>query len=421
MISFFYKYWLNSSTLFKGTIYLSLGQLFFFLSSYITHIFLGRSLGPANYGAYSLVISIITIANLVVTTGIPRATSKFISENPKNIINITRTSFGLQAILSLLVSIIFILISPGISVMLRDRAISRYFYLSTLIIPFYAVYSLINNIFNGIRDYKKQALVQILFYLGKIFFIILLALIYKSVASAIIGFSLSPIIAILIGIIVFPKTNKLNRKEKFSKSKIINFATPIIIFSVLTHLLYSLDMIFLKYISKDNMIIGFYSAASNLAKIISFLPVPISFVIFPAISRSNYINNNEKTKNYMKKSYLYLILPIFLVLAIFLSFGEQIVTVLFTSEYLPSVGLFKILSIAMGFYALYILSQIIISGINKPSINIFIAIFALIIYVFSNLLLIPNYQAAGAAYSTLITSFTGFILSALYIYKRVYK
>ena len=59
----------------RGTIYLMAAQAAFVASGYASHIGLGRLLGPSEYGIYAAVISLMTMANLVLVTGIPQAMS----------------------------------------------------------------------------------------------------------------------------------------------------------------------------------------------------------------------------------------------------------------------------------------------------------------------------------------------------------
>jgi O-antigen/teichoic acid export membrane protein len=58
-----------------GTIYLMFAQAAFVASGYAIHIGLARLLGPSDYGIYAVVISLMTMVNLILTTGIPQATN----------------------------------------------------------------------------------------------------------------------------------------------------------------------------------------------------------------------------------------------------------------------------------------------------------------------------------------------------------
>jgi O-antigen/teichoic acid export membrane protein len=57
----------------QGTIYLMFAQAAFVASGYAIHIGLARLLGPSDYGIYAVVISLMTMVNLIHTTGISQA------------------------------------------------------------------------------------------------------------------------------------------------------------------------------------------------------------------------------------------------------------------------------------------------------------------------------------------------------------
>ena len=64
-----------------GTIYLMFAQAAFVASGYAIHIGLARLLGPSDYGIYAVVISLMTMVNLILTTGIPQAVSKYVAHD----------------------------------------------------------------------------------------------------------------------------------------------------------------------------------------------------------------------------------------------------------------------------------------------------------------------------------------------------
>ena len=65
----------------QGTIYLMLAQAAFVASGYAIHIGLARLLGPSEYGIYAVVIALMTMVNLILTTGIPQAMSKYVAHD----------------------------------------------------------------------------------------------------------------------------------------------------------------------------------------------------------------------------------------------------------------------------------------------------------------------------------------------------
>jgi O-antigen/teichoic acid export membrane protein len=59
----------------RGTLYRIAAQAAFVASGYAIHIGLGRLLGPSEYGIYAVVISLMTMVNLVLVTGMLQVVS----------------------------------------------------------------------------------------------------------------------------------------------------------------------------------------------------------------------------------------------------------------------------------------------------------------------------------------------------------
>ena len=102
-------------SLVRASIWLTISELIFNFSGYVIHSVLGRTLGPAEYGRYSLII-FSTMIVVLVGRGIPIAMSKYLSEirkdNPEQIPHIKKTSALVQVILIGSVTIFYFLFAP---------------------------------------------------------------------------------------------------------------------------------------------------------------------------------------------------------------------------------------------------------------------------------------------------------------------
>src|SRR4030042_2106468 len=321
------------TSIIKGTIYLTIAQVIFVVVGYIINLGLGKFLGPSNYWIFSVVISLITTINLILTTGIPRAVSKFISEDSSKKEAVKITALKLQLVLSAVIFFFYFIFAKQISLLLRDINLTRYIQISAFIIPSYSLYSLIIGYLNGLREYRKQALNQIIYFLTKLVLIFFFVILGFSVLGAIVGFTLAPITGFLASMF-FIKFNI--GSGTFYMKKIINFATPIIFFSLATNLILSIDLFSVKaLLTTSNEATGFYSAASMIARVICYLPGALSTAIFPAISSSTYNGQDHKTKNYIIKS-IKLTLLFLIPTVIFISLGsKQLVSILFFLNYRP--------------------------------------------------------------------------------------
>ncbi len=403
----------------KGTIFLAIAQIVFVLVSYAIHIVLARKLGPSNYGTYNVVVSLVSIVNLFLTTGIPKTVSKFISEDENNFEKVKKTSVFLQTFLGLFTSLLFFVFSRDIANLLGDPSLESYIKIVSPMIFVYGFYSLFIGYINGFREYKKQAISQTVYYFSKVILIfILVYLLNSSIKGALLGFALSPLLGLLA--CLFFVDFRLNGGN-FPIKKIILFSLPITFFSVINNFALNLDLFFVKALVSNVLDVGYYSAASTIAKTLTYVTVPISSVIFPVISNLTYKGKLEKNKVYIKKSFFYSFLIVFSFAFLFSFFAKQIISLLYSSQYLPAVPSLKILSFGMAFFALYTLAMTIISGAGKLKSCIVISSLVMILDLVLCSCLVKSYALVGAATATAISGFFGLCLSLIFIYRNMLR
>jgi O-antigen/teichoic acid export membrane protein len=77
-------------------------QFVFLVAGYAIHAGLGRILGPSLYGTFGVVITLVTILNLILTSGIPRAVSRYIAIDHRTSRAIKKTAEKIVLIFSLM-------------------------------------------------------------------------------------------------------------------------------------------------------------------------------------------------------------------------------------------------------------------------------------------------------------------------------
>ena len=195
----------------RGSIYLIIASVIFITTGYIIHIGLARILGPANYGIYGVVISIMSIFNLILTSGFSQAVSKYISAG-ENSESVKRAALQFQAAFAVLAFIAFEMLADIFAISLGDITLAYYIRISGLTLLGYALYSVINGYFNGRKDFKKEAGMEITYSVSKLVFVGGLVMLGFSLTGVFIGFAVAPIVGFLMGILL---TKKAKPSGKF--------------------------------------------------------------------------------------------------------------------------------------------------------------------------------------------------------------
>lgn len=396
----------------KGTILLTVSSVVFLISGYIINVWLGRHLGPTAYGMYGVVISLMTIVNIIQTAGLPQAVSKFIAEKPDKKDSIIATALKIQLFITIFISTLIFFLAPFLALNLNDVALIPYLQLSAAVFLFYGVYALYIGVFNGLHAFKKQALVSSIYSIVKVVGVIALTLFF-GLSGAIGGFIVAPLIAVLFGLYIPKKGN-----ASFPYKKLLLFSLPLIGFSVLSTLQHSIDLFFIKAIVHDSQSSGFFTAAQNIARIPYFGLSAFATVIFPSISQSVSQNLHEKTRKIFNDALRYILILLLPTTMLISSTSSQIVSLLYSKVYLVASSPLSILIFGYGFLTLFTILSNILSGAGSPKTSMIIAGSGAIINSILCYILIPRYGLNGAAIATTIGGGITCTMAGVSIYRK---
>jgi len=423
----------------RGTIYLMFAQAAFVASGYAIHIGLARLLGPSDYGIYAVVISLMTMVNLILTTGIPQAVSKYVAHDDGGAEEIKKTALKMQLVFSLAIFSVYFLLAEQIALLLNDASLTPYLRASSFIVPGYAIYSILVGYLNGLREYKKQAITAVSYSIFKAGFILTMVLAGYAVMGAVVGFVFAPIAGLLMavhftrrrkigerspaltGSKVSPvkdlTENTLNRPPSITVKQIMDFAVPIALFSVATNLIMSVDLFFVKaYLT--NYDTGIYSAASMISRVPFFLIGGLYGALFPAISNSTANKNIEKTRKYISQSLKYSLMAMVPAVLVISAMADKILPLVYSGEYAGGAEVLSILVVGLGFYSLFFLFTTILNGSGRPRDSLILGVVVLGLDVVLNFLLVPRYGMTGAAAATGGACLIGFMMAGMLVFCR---
>lgn len=323
------------------------------VSNYLFQIFMGRNLGPADYGILASLFSLFTILSVpagVLQTVTTKYTSNFKAH--KEFGKIAKLVKGLLKRVSLFGLVGFILF------VIASKSISSFLHIPSrlpVIITGVAlilgmIYPIVMGAIQGLQAFGYLGIGMIMGALVKLFVGIFLVYLGFKVNGALLGLVLGSLAAILFLIIplksVFTK-NKVDHNIDFSE--IYPYFLPTSIALLCFMIITNIDLILVKHFF-DPAQAGYYAAASIIAKILLYLPGAIVLVMFPKASELYALN--EEHRPILKKSLFYGILLCGAALLFFLAIPSFIVKSMFGSQYISIIPLVGIFSSAMCFFSL---------------------------------------------------------------------
>ena len=384
---------------------------------FLTIIIISRDLGPEQYGIFSLLLAIFTVAVQVSDFGVSTSYVKYVSENLSKAKEIFVTVILSKVILSLLVVTTLYCSSGFLSdFFFQTREYQGVIEIIAIAILFHALFGVIVNHFQAVQNFKIFAYLNIFHNFLKLLSVIIIAFAFpqeKHLEYFILIYAFAVVILIL--------AISLKNYRLFRYIKQFNFTYFIQIYklgfwvflsSLAVMIIMRLDIMMLQKMSTSSEA-GYYSVAMNLAMIFPLITASLVTTLLPKMDQ--FLKNNT-VKEYVKRvlaktKYVIAVLIIMELLSPF------VIKLLFGEQYVESISVFQILLIAFTFGIIINPISLVMYSINKAYLLTIMNWVQLPLNYFGNLLLIPIWQADGAAINTIILRILGGLYIMVYLLK----
>ena len=400
----------RQSTL-KSIFWLTFSEILFNISGYIIHMVAGRTLGPADYGRYSLVITLTTVLVVLIGNGIPTAMAKYLSEafehTPSLVPAIRKQGIKLQSILIGIVTILFFVSAPLIAHLLNDPTLTPLFQLSALIIPAFAAASFYFSYFTGLHLFNHQSILKSFRSVARVAIIVGLVLTY-GLKGAIIGYIIAPLLTFFVGVYLDAKLFKknyahINIDQAFPYQKLLQYAWPITLFMLFYEIFVSIDIYLIKAIVQDDVATGIYNAALTIGRIPYYLFYALAIFLLPSLAKIKSENDPQRLRATMTQSLRYagiILLPIVLCI---IAYALPIVHLFFGNHYDAAAPVLQILVIGLSFLTVFYLLCSALNGVGAARLSMWLSLIGTLFSITLNSILIHRMGIMGAAYATTIS------------------
>ena len=394
-----------------------------------------RYMGQAEYGLYSLVISVIgylTILDLGFGNAIVVYTSKYRVLGKKDeekklhsmfFIIYTVIGFATGLIGLLLYINVNNMFGSTMSLVELEKARTLMLIL-TLNLSFTFPLSIFSSIITAYEKFIFVKLVNIIrIVLNPLIMIPLLMMGYKSIAMAIVTTILNLIILSINAIYCY---KKLNIKLSFAKidfkllKEIFAYSFFIFLGVIVDKINWSVDQ-FILGATSGTVVVAVYAIASQINIIYMSFATAISGVLLPKISKmiANNSSDNEISNEFIKIGRIQFLI-IGLILSGFIIFGRDFINLWAGSEYDIAYYIVLILIVPLTVPIIQSLGLNILQAKNKIKFRAIIYIFIAILNVIISIPLSKLYGGIGAALGTSICITLGtIIIMNIYYYKKI--
>ena len=370
-----------------------------------TSAILSRVRSLEEYGTYSQMLTAVSLVTSVLMLGLPNSINFYLSRHDDSADRNRYLSvfYSLNTILSFVAGLILVLAIPFISSYFNNPLIKSFAY-------FLSVYPWTRIITATIE--------RLLIQYGKSKYVIVYNLCHNGailvvnviVAMGAMGFSaymaMYTVVQAVFAIAVYVIAGKLGGKLHFLIDKslireILVFSIPLGLSSVIGTLNIELDKLVIGRLM-DTEAVAIYATAGREMPV-TFLAAAINAVMLPRITR--LIKDKEINKaisvwgNATYVSFTFICISSFG----FIAFAPQILRLLYSSKYLPGVGIFRVYCIELLLRCTYV--GMILNAVGDTKKILYCSIGTLISNLICNVLFYYSFGFIGPAISTVFSAF----------------
>ena len=396
----------GSNNFFKNSLITFFTQIAVFIFSFISFIIITRVLGPEGRGIYSLILiipgMIMTFGNLGLSSG----NVYFTGSKKYKVEDIVSNSLISSVFLGLFLILIFWLISQFSFFKIfidSNRIPIFYLWLVVLFIPVFLILNSLQSIIQGagrIMNYNWTIISKVLIeFSSVVFFLIILR---KGIAGAIISNIFATVVAALLAVMLVKKISRFyfSINKKLLKDSFI-YGGKVYFANAASFLNYRLDMILIAVLLKPEIApisVGIYSIAVAISEKLFMVPGALATVLFPKVSSLKSSEADDFTPRIVRHTFFIMIVASLLMVIL----ASPFINIVFGPAFVPAINpLFILLPGIIAFGVGGVIAADL-SGRGKPQYAVYSSFTCLVINVILNIIFIPKWGIAGAAFASAV-------------------
>lgn len=395
----------------KNIIYSSSSLVIANLTGLITIVFLARFLKPELFGLYSLSLSTVGVISIFSDLGIKSAATRYIADAMKTENYELASGYlwfliKLKIFLTSLVAFLLYIIADPIA-FIFDKPISVLLKLLSIYLVFTSFTSLLVGVANAMNDFKADFINYAISGISKLVLTVFLVVLGLSLLGAIFAVVLSATMAfILILYYILKKYKKIFMNRKKVKSKrIIRFIFYTALLSIPAVIFANVDIVMIGYFLNAEDVAYYRAGFSIISAILSLISIPA--VLMPIFVK---LEGEDFTRAFLRafKYSSALCIPAALGLVLI---AENLLLFAYGEDYHAGLSAMQILCLLLisPVFAIY---GSVFSSKEKPELNFYPLMFAMVLNVALNYLIIPNFGISGAAIATVVSNILSWSIQA---------
>ncbi len=380
-------------------------KLWFLVSSYAITISLTHLLSPGAYGSYYSIARLIAVPNMVIIYtllfSVSRPLAAQYDQGCPDYAALRARGMRLALVLGGPTMLVLLLAAPYLARwVLSDPELANPVRVVAPISVVYAMYAVNLGTLNAVRRFRRQALLDIFMAGSKAALIVAAAAAGLGLSATVAGFTLAAVLALLLSRLMLADVAPTPTGAGQGGASMAGFAGQLIVFTAITNLLQSVDVLLLKAFADTGSredAVGYYSSAQQIALVPYSLMNAVSLLAFPLIAA---IDQREaaKVRHYVAQTAKVTVVLLAFMSAIGSACSRDIQALLFPKAYGEAASQLRLMVWGFSGYSFAVTVAWVLNSARRPRIAVMLVALPLTVIVIGGLVFIPTGFTGAAAW-----------------------
>ncbi|MBU4174945.1 MAG: flippase [Actinobacteria bacterium] len=412
-------------TVAKGSMVVFIGFGVGRLLTFARRLVIIHSISQADYGLFTLGLSIVMFATALCGLGLAEGTQRFVAlyrgkGDLESVKGTFYSAFGISMVSTLLFMVVLMFASGPISSLLDKPGLSSILFVQSLIMPVSMAIFIIIAFYQGYENaFPKTAFGEIGLGVLTLATVVIAAALHWGFHGIVAAFVLGHLLALLPLLAYlsrsFPGSLK-SVKPKYEIKELISFSLPIMFAVFAGEIMYHTDTVMLGYYESSKQV-GIYNGAVPLYLMLAIFLVAVGFMFGPVAARMIGEKKDKALldlyKSVTKWSFLFT-LPACL---LFLLYPTEVLRLFFGERYTAAATALQLLAVGEVVHTLLGPNDRILVAYGKTRLLLVDIVATAALNVALNMTLIPRWGINGAALATVISLVLANILFSSQVFR----
>ena len=382
-------------------------KLWFLVTSYAITISLTHLLAPDEYGSYYAISRLIAVPNMVIIYtllfSVSRPLAAQFDHGCPDYTALRSRGVRVALVLGGPTMLVLLLAAPLLADwVLAEPALAGPLRVVAPISLVYALYAVNLGTLNAVRRFRRQALLDIAMAGSKAALIIVAASTSLGLSATVGGFTLASVVALLLSRALVSGAAPQPTGTTQIVASMATFAGQLIVFTAITNLLQSVDVLLLKSFAdtaaRDDAV-GYYSSAQQIALVPYSLMNAVALLAFPLIAAIDHQREVEKVRLYVSQTAKVTLVLLAFMSSIGSACSRDIQALLFPKAYGGAADQLRLMVWGFSGYSFAVTVAWILNSAKHPRAAVALVALPLAAAALTGWILIPGMFTTGAAWA----------------------